>query len=74
MCSSGLLLYSFKSCLNELTTAAFGIVSWSRLLFIVVHTHSDFFTALPVTEAMMISRVPAADERQACLLDTLLFG
>ena len=56
MCSSGLLLYSFKNCRHELTRAAFGIVFWSCLLFHVVPTHGDFFTALLVTEAMMISR------------------
>ena len=36
----------------------------------MTHTHGDFFTALPV----MVSLVPAADERQAALMDTLLLS
>ena len=62
-----------RNCINELTVPAFGLVFWSCLLFLVVHNHSFFFTALPAAESVMISRVPAADERQPFLVDTVLF-
>ena len=63
-CARRVLLWnSFKkSCINELTRAAFGTVFRRCLLFLVVYTQSEFFTALPATEARMLSRVPAADE------------